>query len=524
MAISCECDIPNFLYTGNTNRLTISRNRPIEQAVLSPFVQLIVADKGATITVGNQSLGKNSPATAVIKSFQFGMSEGFTAKFEIWDSEGGNFCNFANRLSKDVYLNEGNVEKKVKFKWGWHGLSDRDNHNVVKSSDLHTGTIILLNTSTVEGGNFVFHITCADTSYYHQQETAIKEFKNMYLTDAIRQLFKDHVKPPIDKIIYQKRLQNGRLQSAVDKPNFPFFKPTSTRNSAFFGPKGNWSSKSRTPFSVLQDWLRIVLSDTGRGFMVFLPADSDGSTLIIRENDRVMDDRQHPLIPFDQRLYVVNGGKDSNVISFNTNLTWNFFPNFAAGGVQMVHDQKDIAQNTVNDFRTNKPINPADPNGNVKRAQQDVLNRIRKQSAQLGPPTLQDVDNPIAIKEYGPDAAKVMVEADRQQFLTETIYNAADAELSIVGDPSLDQFNTKGELVSILFINPFIPKTNANVTDWTIQTVAGDNSGCNSVLSSKFWRIMGVDHQINGGSYTTTLNIHLPAPGNELANSEAVGI
>ena len=88
---------------------------------------------------------------------------------------------------------------------------------------------------------------------------------------------------------------------------------------------------------------------------------------------------------------------------------------------------------------------------------------------------------------------------------------AIKGELKIIGDPTFNNpvFLT-GKWVSIVVIDPYyiagMDAGGAASCEWLSKP------NCNSVLSNKRWMILGADHQIQSGSYVTTLNVQLLTP------------
>src|SRR5579859_7954327 len=79
-------------YETNENRV----RKPINTAMLQPWVQVNITNGGQTISVSNIS-AVNTKAS--IKSFKYGISTGIGVTIEIIDEEGGNFARFLSRVS-----------------------------------------------------------------------------------------------------------------------------------------------------------------------------------------------------------------------------------------------------------------------------------------------------------------------------------------------------------------------------------------------------------------------------------------
>jgi hypothetical protein len=517
---ACDCNIVNYLIDPGTGKNLIDLNplnQPLKNAILAPWVKLIVdgnpddPNNQKIITVGNNSQG-NADAYAVIKSFQCGISNGFTVTFEIVDVQGGNFCAFINKLAPAArFTASDNLEHALlRFKWGWGGdncggLSASDSYSS-NASAIHSAIITQI-TPTLENGMFKFAITCVDPSDVFQQQIVDDDIPETCLTEAITRLF---VKSrPLVRIKYQMRDSNGKIVSMDEEPDRAFFSSDNGGAAQILGPKAKWATLGRTPLSILSDWLSVVTSINNQGFITMFESDKDEIFLVIRENDIPGCEKFNKLVqvdPRDKRVYIVNGGGQSKVLSFTPHIKWIYTPALKAGAGQPGNAQKDVQQDDQ-----------------ALDACQDAGAFNSDDGSKIGAATMQPPSH--AIDESLGDSAMIKrMIADRKQFLAENAFQAITAELRIQGDPTYQFIQDIGQLITIVVINPFIPTGSSGSCDWTIQTVGGSLSQCNSILSNTQWYLDALFHDMKEGSYTTTLSLRLATPGIDIGLGVPLGV
>jgi hypothetical protein len=516
--IPCDCKIPDFLIDPvGGNLLDFPQNQPPPFAVLIPWVKIAINGdidnpNAQVITVGNESQGGQT-AYAAIKSFQYGSSDGFTVKFEIVDVQGGNFCSFVNKLAQDLKEDNFDEDHKIIFRWGWSGDECGSNgEGSLASIDArlisgsHTAIIRHI-VPVLENGMFRFTITCVDPSDIYHEQVVDAEVPEIPLVHAITTLFVAYAVPSVDSVIYQMRDAKGNIVSMPDEPDRPFFASNNGINEQTLGPKVKWNTLGRTPLSILRDWLGVVESINGQGFKVMFESGAKGINLIIRENDKPGCEKfpQIPDIdPLEKRVYIVNGGVQSKVLSFTPNIKWIYVPSLKAGAVQDKNQQKDVKQDD--------------------QKLEDCQDGDKPKNTKPGITTMQSPSHPID-DSRGSDAMVDRMRADRKQFLAENAFEAITAELRIQGDPSYQYIQDIGQLITVVVINSFIPSGTTTTCDWTIQTMSSSSNLalCNSVLSNKSWMIKSFFHDIKEGSYTTTLELVLAQPGIDTDINNGIG-
>jgi hypothetical protein len=94
---------------------------------------------------------------------------------------------------------------------------------------------------------------------------------------------------------------------------------------------------------------------------------------------------------------------------------------------------------------------------------------------------------------------------------------AIEAELRLVGDPSMADHSIYAKFVSIIVINPYYITNSQGSCDWLAKPV------CHRTFTNKKWMIKGVNHSIREGSYVTTLKVFLEAPNADIEPGEPLG-
>jgi len=197
--------------------------------------------------------------------------------------------------------------------------------------------------------------------------------------------------------------------------------------------------------------------------------------------------------------YIVNGGKDSPVISFQPNLKWQFgMLNKAGGATSPVKAE----------------FKQEEGDKNCTTGPSDIVEQGMKTF---------NIVTEDAVTIYGTKTAlKSTQDAQAEHTRANCSFNNIEAELKIQGDPNLaDPVFLVGKRVAIVVINPFHIQdgvgSGGDCGDW-LQAET-----CNAVLSNRSWMIKGTSHEIKEGSYTTTIKVQLVAPGSELSIGEPLG-
>ncbi len=262
----------------------------------------------------------------------------------------------------------------------------------------------------------------------------------------------------------------------------------------------DWQTDNLSPLEILRNWLGVNKSKKGKGLLPYFTTEEDGDHLTIREAEVVNNCSPPPVSQNStNKMYIVNGGYESRVISFEPQIKWHFGGKVDTGGFIPFGSSKALSQIVPG-------IEPCPPAAGTLEGP--------GKEAKEGPTTSHSPIDEELLKIYGPDAGKVKAKTDKINLASQPIWNPITATMRIQGDPDLDTIGSLiGKYVTVIFLNPFkpslVPKASGAILDWTLQTIGTDPSTCNGVLSSKKWMIQGISHDISEGSYTTTLRLYL---------------
>jgi hypothetical protein len=268
------------------------------------------------------------------------------------------------------------------------------------------------------------------------------------------------------------------------------------------GPKGTWDLKLRDKLSAVKDWLSERLTDEGKAIIPgYNPCDVLGGEVIYWERSEPLPNGSWDTFPCLD-TFVVNGGKDSRVLEFNPRISWPF-AQLGVGG----------------NMPSFGPAGALDP-GNAKPGVPSSADLVRKDPCNkyAGSESSISVSNEMQ-EQYKKEADKVASDGQSSQMVAMNFFfNSISADLRIIGDPKYRPLYVKGSTVAIIFINPFyIFKDNSDCGDWLAKPV------CNEVLSNRGWVVESINHKIQEGSYVTTLNLKLLAPGVDIDRDKPLG-
>lgn len=518
--------------------------RPIQSVGLAPFVRMSFpalpvaeGENGKLVTVlGNEPLqtidtiprpdltvGNNSNLPnnhAVIKSFQYGSSDGEGAEVEIFDEEGGEFDLFVNKLVK--VLSDG-MNYGCQIEWGWVITDCNDigidirakdgkvaRRRVIKSSPHHFLIMSVDMTCQASGMSFKLSLLDLMEPLFDTRENDV--FEGVTLKEAIRQLFTEKANPALDSVEFIRYMPSAggqipcnNLVDSNDMGNQTELVGAENTEEFFFhgaleaSTAEKWECKNQTPLAAVQEWLKNTMTDREKGTIIFWNSVAEKPQLIIMEDPlpKCWDELDEEECSRSIGTYIVNGGKDSPVISFDPQIKFNFAAAAHAGaGVddQTAEGKAEIGQ-------------PCEEGGGKQG---------KKGAAKPGDgdTTFIQMSEPFN-QIYGPGNLKLALRGVAAQSRANKLYENIEAELKIQGDPSLDNPSTlKIKTVSIIFVNPFHLRSLGlqgpgfkGCPEWLV------GPPCNQILSNKNWFIKGVSHEIKEGSYTTTIKLYLPAPG-----------
>jgi hypothetical protein len=457
------------------------------------------------LTVGNESNLPNNHAG--IKSFQYGSSDGNGAEVEIFDEEGGQFDLFVNKLVK--VLPDAN-DFGCSIEWGWTMTDCSGNKIIGPHSSPHFFLILSIDIHYSAGG-VVFKIQLQDLMEPLFETRVNDVFTNVRLKDAIIQLFTKKATPKIDSVLFKRytpgaggitpcnNLINensmGNQSNVVDMRSMQDFKFKGNLENG----TTDWHCNGQNPLGAVREWIRDKMTDNDKGIIIFWNSTSSRSELVFLEDPlpKCWSSLEQEQCSRSLGTYIVNGGETSPVISFDPQLKFIFAAAAHAGAgvdTETAEGRNNTPQEGCPETKsTNDPIGSGDTT------------------------FIQMTENFNQI--YGPGNLRLAIRGVAANERANKLYENIEAELKIQGDPTLDNpYTVKIKTVSLVVINPFHLRSSGGnqITSGTFLPGCPEwlfGPPCNQILSNKNWFIKGVSHDIKEGSYTTTLKIYLPAPG-----------
>lgn len=486
---SCD-NTPRFPFDGN------SGDKQYEGYSFAPFIEFKFAVGGEILTVGNNSRpgGDN---TAVIVSMEYGMSEGEGVELEIFDEEGGNFTKSMQGLNKTLNSISDDF-KNFELDFGWLvekkcGGESPQKFSVFTTTSTKVYLMPIEADVNYEGGKIKYRLKCTDQtqriSEVRQECNIGTEDKKVSLKEAIRKLMKDRLPPPVMDVKFYKA-------GSEEEWNFK------NSDGGKDGPKSVWGTCQQNKLATIRRWINPFTTADGKGIVLEYegsdrgkPPPKEGGTLILREDPSTNSGGCNSNVA----TYIVNGGELSPVLSFNPSVIWTFSSNSSSGG------------------STAGASGASEKAGKTCEDKNDKAGTASKMSTG-GQDNSRSFDQQAA-------ATATSVGAHEKAAASREIMGGITAELKIIGDPKYvipSQWKTK--YVSLIVINPFHLRSQnlfllsaGSCPEWLSKPA------CNPVFSNKNWHIMGVNHQIKGGSYVTILKLLLDVPNIEIPRNAKLG-
>lgn len=457
--------------------------QPVTGDNIAPYVKVFFGKNSDNpeLTVGNNS----SPQwnnSAIIKSFEFGSSNGAGSKIEIVDTQGGAFHKFFEKLNK--CMEKTSQEHKMGMEWGWIIHNCDGSKNIIKSMMVFS-TIVHIEVVFAEGKvKFIIHGSDIMQSVFSARHDEIEgtDDKRTPLKTAIRNLGIN--KEPKFTVDFARIEKNGTITE------YGF------EEGGFLGPSNVWDCDGQNKLATIQKWLEPFVTNRKKGIVPVWDCSSEFPKLILLE-DPTLDCNESVGCERSIATYIVNGGKCSSVLSFTPQINWVAQFGKLAG-----------ATGNAGGAATGKTL----------KKTKDCNQQTKETGIAQSIPITR-----YAWDAYGPKQALVKTEyAQNKHDRANSGIGEITAELRIQGDPSPYYVNpilAKYKTVSIVVINPFhIEGTgNGGCGDWLASPA------CNEILSNKNWIISGVSHSIREGSYVTTLQVKLAGPGISVIEGEALG-
>lgn len=300
-------------------------------------------------------------------------------------------------------------------------------------------------------------------------DTEGDEAQKITLKDALRELFTEN-HPKFSNVEFRSK-DGGELK----------FKESDGGND---GPKGAWPINQQNSLAAARTWLSAVSTENERCILICY--DSDKNSIVFQEDKTEKE-------CCDQTIgtYIVNGGNCSPVLEFNPTLTWQPLGTIPGGGATTGGNASG-----ANDAYVEPTV--------------DVQNAGTQSS-----PTVQQHEwmwrHPDSLSTGASEGNAAQLEANRNV----EVLPGFSAQLKIHGNPAYsDPIELIKRTVAIIVINPF------HIND---QCVWITSPNCHPIMSNKKWSIQGVNHQITGGSYVTTLQLFLVQPNKDIDANDVLG-
>lgn len=486
------------------------------------------------VTTGN-FLGGGESRNAFIKSFNLSIESGYGAKLEIIDTSGNDFVGFYNTVYKNSCLKEnqppppGNQAANntvageevfiVSVNVGYIFVNS-EGKQVVYQSYLNAPSRSLPGRNMGPYMNFFLiqlqvQVESNIWRYTLDLKAADGPLANQVVNDRkgapgkeipflrAAEIMLDGECPP--KLVLDN---SNKARVAIIKPpqgingKFSYTGEKKAGSADNATRKGIFAGYNLPPLDAIRKNMETFVTRDGKGAFMFYPTGANNGTLYLMEaesNFCIQKRGSLPecgVTPF-AGTYVVNGGDFSPVIKFDPTISFLGKANkvsggVAGGGVSSKSVQVDNGCDVTTDA-TSEKIKKAKAQGQT----------IAMSSA---------ISNDAVNKEPPKNLAQLQAQAGAAAIAAEnaskpSVIGAITANLTIQGDPRfLWSLNVLGSTIKIIFVNPFAISTGGSPiygteTDWLA------NPKINSVISDGYYTVQGCDHQISGGSWTTTLKI-----------------
>lgn len=451
----------------------------------APFVSIGFSGEGQHITVGNKSSAPDHHA--VIKSFEYGVSEGQGVKVEIFDEDGGNFAKFTERLSKTLALGESDYKMIVDFGWI---IKNCDGGTEIRSVKQHGGRLTFLPLKmdvSYEQGKIKFVISATDMmdriSENRIEKNQGSDDQRKSLKQAIRDVFAEN-DPPVRSVRF------------LNEDGTPW--DFSNADGGPDGPMNTWPGDQQNVLSTVRKWISSVSTDQGRGMSIEWNAGTKDSRPEVILWSGPIPGEAPPDCPKFGHLgtYIVNGGKCSPVISFSPTVAWELSANAGSGGGGTDSTSPTSVKQT-----------------GAKNSKIEKVGSSSSFSTDSG--QINWRPNPlIGPKNQDANAAHELAVRLRE------VRSSIEAELKIQGNPEAEftmPMLARTKRLALVVINPFHLKKSGLCGTWMAEPP------CNRVFSNKEWWVQQISHQIQEGNYVTTLKLFLKAPNSDIEPDQPLG-
>lgn len=493
--------------------LSCIQQLPESGHVLAPWVAIKFMGSGSVITVSNDSSPSTDPQNvAVIKSFEYGYTDGMNLRVTIQDQQGGSFVTFMDHMVNHFACLEGGHPGSLlmEFQWGWVKSGCKSPIPNAKS-DCHYALVISVETS-FSGGKFTTELTGKDAGFTMLEGGSERIIggtgeETVCLTDAIRQLLISSESPNVTSVKFL-RMKGGKPIPCPFEYGCQKGDKTDEENK-LLGPPGTWRANSQDKLRSVLRWLNEWRTDDLKGFYPQFNSLVKGGEIIFWEDRKPKCNCKGNKYWEENCIgrYLVNGGKKSPVIEFNPSIRWDFSRLTSVGGT--------ISNETTSPF----PPTKDDPGGSKSPGRRECISIARAANRGAGHPLMtQATENPKEL--VGEEAVDLAQKGNDEQFRALRVdTDPITADLVIVGSPTiLPPSEARQRNVYIKFVNPYHLMDGKGCTDWLAKPKL------NEVLTNKAWVVNSVTHKIESGNYTTILKIFLATPGLDGNAGEPIGL
>ena len=518
--------------------------QPMPGAVKSAFVNLIFFKGQRQVTVGNKSSNSASIAgfedianigTAFVKSFTYSFSNGAGTEAVIVDTSGSDFANFLTIIPSKECDTQKRDYGQVAVEFGWIFQDCNGSYQKYGSIEASFDDSIIDVTGESQKDNqgdylwfMLTQITVteargiweyklklesmlqASAPYTKDSkpigaddqkkelktaiETSLKESCKNYFTANSQEKIVDDAKVKFVRITKSNGGGGGSGGGQRILETFSFKNSDGGKN----GPKSVWAPEQQDPLSASRKWLNSFETERNLGTFMVTDIRERRPVLMIMENP------QDPCILSTEcagnedrpkKVYIINGGNCSPVISFNPSIQ-----------IMFMEPTTNISANPTSMNTSNgQPETPTGNNGtsskNSNKCYKGELNRKGVETSMSIPGSNLNFRTPAQANAKEFKSIWANSEASK-------MYEAAapvEADLVIEGDPRyLDLLACQGVNIGIIYLNPYGVRNNAGDCDW----VAYPN--VNEFFSRTNYMVQSVAHKIDESGYQTTLKLTSP--------------
>lgn len=477
-------------------------------AVLSPWVRVIFNKAGRTISVGNESYPTQH--TACIKDFEFGHEQGVECRVTIHDEQGGGFSKFMEDLIKDLKCANGDFQNMdVQFGWIDSSCEQVGSNRASPLFRLMVRDCVC----NFSGGKFMYEISGYDITELVFESKSTKTYggdgnKEIYLTEAITQMFTDKEFPPaIDSVKFLQTSGSGRCNATAIP--LKFNRTYGANIDEDKGPKGKWECKNQNKFEAVLEWLAPYVTINNKAIVPFYNSEERAELIFWEDNQPGCDDRTRDWDATKFGTYIVNGGNDSSVLEFNPRFKWTWANLTNPGG------NVDDGQPFPNEDRGKQPGLPG-------------CETIDRKAIPSAGSTTSGIADDNAKNTFGQKNAtnQTMLGQALQQKALKLFHGPIEADLVVVGEPLAIKPSTGiFKNLHIVFINPYFITTGQTFSDGEVECGEwlATPDLCNPILSNRAWLIKNITHRISEGKFTTTFGVYLLTPGVDVNIGEPLG-